>query len=317
MARRTDRAFGNTMTDADLSAGASEYLTESLFISALDGLRLHVKTYRPLSALGLPVVCLPGLTRTEADFEVLARHLASDAVRPRDVFALDYRGRGQSGYDPDWRNYNLAVELADVVTVLTSLDIRRAVFIGTSRGGLLTMMLSATQPAFIAGAVINDIGPVIESKGLQRIKGYVGQMPPPKDYADGAAMLRRLFGAQFPTLSDEDWHAWSKRSWAHTPDGLTARYDFSLGNTLNDLDPDQPIPTLWDQFDALASIPIMVIRGGLSDLLSTETVAMMRQRRPDLDVLVVPDQGHAPLLAEAPVVKQINAFCRRCDDTKP
>jgi pimeloyl-ACP methyl ester carboxylesterase len=202
------------VTDANLFAGASSVMAESVFISASDGLRLHVRAYRPAAAKGLPVVCLPGLARTEADFEPLAHYLASDANHPRSVFALDYRGRGQSAYDSDWRNYNLAVELADVVTVLSALGIRRAVFIGTSRGGLLTMLLAATQGALIAGAILNDIGPVIEPKGLLRIRGYIGKMPAPRDYAEGAGALRGLFGAQFPALSDDDWLAWSKRSWA-------------------------------------------------------------------------------------------------------
>jgi len=305
------------MTDADPSAGSSELLAESVYIPASDDLRLHVKAYRPRLTKGLPVICLPGLARTEADFEALARHLASLPACPRDVFALDYRGRGRSSYDPDWRNYNLAVELADVVTVLMSCDVRRAIFVGTSRGGLVTMLLAAAQPSFIAGAVLNDIGPVIEPKGLQRIKSYIGKMPSPKDYAEGAEVLRRLFGGQFPALSEEEWFAWSTRSWAETPHGLIGRYDVNLGNTLNDTEPDQPIPTLWEQFDALARMPIMVIRGALSDLLSSETVAAMRQRRPDLEVLVVPHQGHAPLLAEAPVLRQIGDFCQRCDAATP
>jgi pimeloyl-ACP methyl ester carboxylesterase len=304
------------MTDADLSANASSAAAESIFIPASDGIRLYVKVYRPAAPKGLPVICLPGLARTEADFEALAHFLVSDPAHPRAVFALDYRGRGQSGYDPDWRNYNLAVELADLVTALTALGVQRAVFVGTSRGGLLTMLLAATQPAFIAGAILNDIGPVIEPKGLMRIKGYIGKMPAPKDFAEGAEALRRLFGAQFPALSDDDWLAWSKRSWTQGPDGLIASYDINLGNTLNDFDPEQPIPDLWDQFDALATVPIMVIRGALSDLLSVETVAMMRQRRPDLDVFAVPNQGHAPLLSETLVLRQIGAFCRRCDAAK-
>ena len=301
------------MIDAKLSASASNEIVESIFISASDGLRLHVRVYRPAAAKGLPVVCLPGLARTEADFEALALYLASDTEHPRCVFALDYRGRGQSAYDQDWRNYNLAVELGDVVTVLSALSIHRAVFVGTSRGGLLTMLLAAMQSALIAGAILNDIGPVIEPKGLMRIKGYIGRMPAPTDYVEGAAALRHLFGAQFSALSDDDWLAWSKRSWAQTPDGMVARYDISLGNTMSDFAADQPIPDLWAQFDALTEVPVMVIRGALSDLLSAETVETMRQHKPDIDTLMVPDQGHAPLLSELPVMTRISAFVQRCD----
>lgn len=302
------------MIDAKLSASASSVMAESVFISAADGLRLHVRAYRPAAAKGLPVVCLPGLARTEADFEALAHYLASDTEHPRSVFALDYRGRGQSDYDSDWRNYNLAVELADVVTVLSALAIPRAVFVGTSRGGLLTMLLAAKQPAFIAGAILNDIGPVIEPKGLMRIKSYIGRMLAPTDYVEGAGVLRHLFGAQFPSLSDDDWLAWSKRSWTQTPDGMVARYDISLGNTMSDFDLDQPIADLWAQFDALAAVPVMVIRGALSDLLSPETVVLMREHKPDIDVVEIPDQGHAPLLSEPHIITRIATFIQRCDE---
>jgi len=296
---------------------------ESLFITASDGLRLHVRAYRPAvfgastrpAAEGTPpVICLPGLTRTEADFTPLALHLAGDAQQPRPVFAFDYRGRGQSDYDTDWRNYNLAVELGDVLTALTALRITRAIFIGTSRGGLLTMLLAATQPDVIAGAVLNDIGPVIEPAGLLRIKGYIGQMAAPRDYEDGAESLRRLFGAQFPGLYDTDWLEWSKRSWRSTPEGLVSTYDAALANTLQDFAPNQPLADLWPQFDALAKKPVMAVRGALSDLLSVETVAIMRQHKPDIEIVEVADQGHAPLLSDAPMLDRISAFCRQCDE---
>ncbi len=308
MAWPTDRA----PSEAKLSAKASRQ-AESLFIQASDGLALHVRAYRAAVEMGLPVVCLPGLARTEADFEILAGHLALASQRPRQVFALDYRGRGLSSYDPDWRNYNLAVELADVIVVLTALGIHRAIFLGTSRGGLLTMLLAASHRAFIAGAILNDIGPVIEPNGLMRIKGYIGKLPVPHDFAEGAETLRRAFGGQFPALPADDWLAWSKRNWTQTADGLVARYDTNLAKTLGDIDPHQPIPPLWEQFDAVSTGPVMAIRGGLSDLLSRETVEAMRERQPLMEVVVVPDQGHAPLLSEAPVLGLVDAFCRRCD----
>ena len=300
------------MTDA--TSEMAKIAAESIFVSASDGLRLHMRTYGHSSSGRRPVVCLPGLTRTEADFEMLARHLASHPVNPSRVLALDYRGRGQSAYDPEWRNYNLGVELDDVCTVLSSLGVDRAVFVGTSRGGLITMLLAATRPDMIAGAVLNDIGPVIESAGLMRIKGYVGQPDRPMDHADGARRLRELFGLQFPKLSDAEWLAWSQRAYATGVDGLTARYDPRLAHTLEDVTLDTPLPALWPQFDALAkAAPVMVIRGALTDILSSQTVTTMREHRPDMQLIEVPDQGHAPLLDDSETIAKISRFVAACD----
>jgi pimeloyl-ACP methyl ester carboxylesterase len=260
----------------------------------------------------LPVVFLPGLARTGADFEALATALAADPHGPRYVVALDSRGRGLSDYDRDPSNYNFATELADLLTVLTALDIGPAVFVGTSRGGILTMLLAVARPAAIAGAVLNDIGPVIDVRGLARIKSYVGQLPRPKSLADGAEILRRLFGSQFPKLADDDWLAFSRRTFKEQNGRLVATYDVRIAETLAAIDFERPIPSLWAEFDALARMPLMVIRGANSDLLSAATVAAMRGRRTDMVAIEVPDQGHAPLLMEPEIIADIGAFVARC-----
>ena len=288
----------------------------SLFVSAPDGLKLHVRRYGPIDAPGSPVVCLPGLTRTVADFEELAAALATDRAEPRQVFVLDYRGRGQSDYDRDPANYSVQVEVADLIAVLTALGIGPAVFVGTSRGGIITMVLAVARPTAIAGVVLNDIGPVIEGKGLMRIKGYVGRMPQPKSFAEGAEILRRLFDAQFPKLDTAGWLKAAHRSWQERNGRLHPVYDVRLARTLKDIGPDQPLPVLWKEFDALARLPLMVIRGANSDILSAETLAAMQARRTELGVLIVPDQGHAPLLAEPDVIGEIAKFATRCDDAR-
>ena len=147
--------------------------SRSIFVTAQDGLRLHVCEYGSRTAPGLPVVCLPGLSRTVADFDALAPALAGGKPGRR-VIAIDSRGRGQSDYDSNPDNYNVAVELGDVFTVLTALEIGAAVFVGSSRGGILTMLLAVAHPTALAGAVLHDIGPAIEPKGVARIKSYVG-----------------------------------------------------------------------------------------------------------------------------------------------
>jgi pimeloyl-ACP methyl ester carboxylesterase len=285
----------------------------STFISAPDGLRLHARCYGSASAPNMPVVCLPGLTRTEADFETLATALAGDSARPRRVIALDYRGRGQSGYDPNPDNYVFQVEIADALAVLTALDCLPAIFVGTSRGGMLTMLLAAMQPAAIAGAVLNDIGPVIEPQGLMRIKSYVGKLPQPRSYEEGAEIQRRVFGAQFPKLTAGDWLAAARRSYKLENGSLVPTYDPKLAKTLEGIDFEHPLPPMWAAFDALAAVPVMVIRGGNSDLLSAATVAAMQARHDRLETLEVPDQGHAPLLAEPDTIARIADFVGRCD----
>lgn len=278
-----------------------------------DGLSLHVRDYGSPGGERLPVVCLHGLARTSADFHRLATALATARGQARRVIAMDYRGRGRSDYDPNPANYNVGVELNDVLTVQAALGIGRSVFIGTSRGGILTMLLAATNPAIVAGAVLNDIGPVIEPQGLMRIKGYVGKLAQPASFAEGGEMLRRLFGAQFTALSTEDWTAFAERSFVERDGKLVAGYDPALAETLATYNPDQPLPPLWPQFDALAGVPVMVVRGANSDLLSPDTVAAMRQRHPGLQVIEVADQGHAPLLMEDDVIARIGAFVADCD----
>jgi pimeloyl-ACP methyl ester carboxylesterase len=288
-------------------------MTTSTFISASDGLKLHARCHGRRSASALPVVCLPGLARTAADFDALAEALAGDATYPRRVIALDYRGRGQSEYDRDPDNYNFQVELADVLAVIAALDAARAIFIGTSRGGILTMLLAAVRPTAIAGCVLNDIGPVIEPKGLMRIKGYVGKLPQPRSFEEGAEILRRLFDAQFPKLGPQDWLASAHRTFRQENGALVPTYDVNLAKTLEGVNFDKPFPPLWAQFDALAHCPVMVIRGENSDILSPATVEAMRARRPALEAIEVPDQGHAPLLTEAGVIARIADFVNRCE----
>ncbi len=283
------------------------------YVTAQDGLRLHLVEYGARTASGLPVVCLPGLARTAADFAELATALADDPERPRRVLALDYRGRGLSAYDRDPANYAIPVELGDVLAVLTARAIERAVVVGTSRGGLIAMALGAVRPAIMAGVVLNDIGPVIEPQGLMRIKGYIGKLPQPRSLEDGADMLRRLFGGQFPKLGDADWVGWARKTWREQDGRLVATYDPQLSRALAAIDPEHPIPPLWGQFDALADIPLMVIRGANSDLLSVATLEAMTARRSDTTVLEIADQGHAPLLAEPDTIARIAAFVCACE----
>lgn len=284
----------------------------SAFITAPDGLRIHARVYGDRNA-ALSAICLPGLSRNGSDFEDLALALANDRKAPRRVIAIDARGRGRSDHDPDPRNYNPLVELSDVLAVMTALEAAPAIVIGTSRGGILAMLMAALRPAALAGAVLNDIGPAIGQQGLMRIKGYVGKLSTPRDFEDGAQMLRRLFSAQFTRLGQDDWLRWARRSWTMQADGrLAPSYDPALSRALQAVRPEQPPPAMWTQFDALARVPLMTIRGANSDLLTEETAAAMQSRRPDMTLLTVEGEGHAPLM-EGPLIAAIADFALRCD----
>lgn len=297
-----------------MSSAEAPAAAESIFVTAQDGLRLHVAQYGPRSGRALPVVCLPGLARTVADFAMLAPALAHGVDRGRRVIAIDSRGRGRSDYDSNPANYNVAVELGDVVSVLTALGIGPAVFVGSSRGGILAMLMAVAHPTLMAGAVLHDIGPVLEPKGLVRIKSYVGKLPRPRSFGEGAEIQRQLFGTQFPKLTAEQWLAAAQRTWQMKDGALQPTYDVRLATTLESIDIEHPLPTLWNEFEALKGIPLLVVRGALSDLLSAETVQAMAARHPGMQTIEVPDQGHVPLFDAEGVLEKIVAFVAACDD---
>jgi pimeloyl-ACP methyl ester carboxylesterase len=304
-------------TASDRALEEASAAGHSLFVSAQDGLRLHVRAHGARTNRALPVICLPGLARTTADFDTLAVALASDRQRPRRVLALDYRGRGKSDYDRKPANYNLQVELGDVLSVLTALGIGRAAFVGTSRGGILAMLLAVARPTAIAGCVLNDIGPVIDLEGLMRIKGYVGKLPALASFPAAAEALNRRFGGQFPKWSDDDWLAFARATFKADGGRLVPDYDPKLATILEAIGPERPLPTLWSEFDALGHVPVMVIRGANSDILSAATVEGMHKRRRALEVLEVPEEGHAPRLAGTPTIGRIAGFIASCDPAGP
>jgi pimeloyl-ACP methyl ester carboxylesterase len=289
-------------------------LFHDIFATSTDGLRLHARSIGPVDAAALPILCLPGLTRTAEDFDVVAQALANDPQNPRRVVAIDYRGRGRSDFDPNPDNYTVPVEAADVLTLAAAANIPRAIWLGTSRGGLISMAIAAARPEFVAGIILNDIGPELDIKGLLKIKGYLGVPATPQTWDEAADGLRRLFGSVFPALAHDDWMAWAQRAFRQDADGRLVRtYDTALAHSFDGISPETPPPPLWELFDVMAHVPLLSIRGELSDLLSHDCVAEMKRRRPDMETCGVPLQGHAPLLADARTIALIKAFCRRCD----
>ena len=285
-----------------------------IFYTARDGLRLYARHYPAPGSRLRPVVCLAGLTRNSCDFHDIASVLSSP-TQPhlRDVYALDYRGRGRSAYDSDWRNYQVMNELHDVLDFMTMAGLADAAIIGTSRGGILAMIMAAARPGNIGAVVLNDIGPLIEREGLLRIISYVGRVPLPATWKEAADLARSMNQRHFPAIPDTMWESIA-RQWYTDEDGRPAHgYDQSLNKTASVLD--GPLPELWPQFKALSRIPAMVLRGEMSDILSVATAERMQREHPNLTLVTVPGQGHAPLLRDEPSIRAIMEFLARADAT--
>ncbi|MBZ9777251.1 alpha/beta fold hydrolase [Mesorhizobium sp. CO1-1-8] len=283
------------------------------FYSAPDGLKLHARVYGEANTGPWPVVCLPGLTRNARDFHELALYLSTDAATPRKVIAFDYRGRGQSTYDPDVKNYNVGVEAGDILAGLTALNIGEAAFIGTSRGGLIIHVLGMMRPSVLKAIVFNDIGPVIEMAGLAHIQSYLERDPAPKTRAQATAAQRSVHGEDFSALAGADWDRMVRALYRETNGGLVPDFDPKLVDTVASLDLTQPLPDLWPQFEALAAIPLLAIRGANSRLLSIDTLKQMRARHSMMEAITIKGQGHAPFLETGDLPDAIAVFLDRAE----
>lgn len=273
-----------------------------------DGIVTFVIEYSAMGAeTGPPIICLHGLTRNHKDFRDIIDPLRRMG---RKVIALDVRGRGLSDRDPNPSNYNPMIYVQDLMGIMAKLIIPRAVFIGTSMGGLMIMILASFAPHAIAGAVLNDIGPEVDPAGLKRIQGYVGVPTPKVKTWEEAGMMLSLVGAStYPGRDQAFWIDFAQRNGLETPDGIIFDYDPAIAQVAGAPN-DGPLPTMWDQFAAFSDIPTAVIRGALSDLLSTDIVARMKLAKPDLVTAEVPRVGHAPMLSEPEAWRAIEAIVR-------
>ena len=254
-----------------------------------DGLNLH---YTDAGA-GMPLLCLAGLTRTGADFDYVRPHLP-----PCRMITLDYRGRGQSDWDPHWQNYTLPIEIRDVMELLDHLGLARVAILGTSRGGLNAMGLAAAAPDRLIGAALNDVGPELDPDGLAAIMVYLGKQPLLRTHDEMAAgMAAALPG--FANVPQDRWMAEAQLHYRQTDTGLEITYDPKLRDAV---EAGGAVPDLWPFFDALAGKPTCLIRGAGSNLLSAATAAKMQACRPDMTYAEVPDRGHVPFLDEPEAV---------------
>ncbi|MDU8946200.1 alpha/beta fold hydrolase [Ovoidimarina sediminis] len=264
--------------------------------TAPDGTGLHYLD----EGAGTPVLCLAGLTRNATDFDYVMPHL--DGCR---VIRMDYRGRGNSDW-ADPASYTVPQEAADAIALLDHLGLAQAAILGTSRGGLIGMLLAATAKDRLAGLCLNDIGPVIAPQGLEVIRNYVGLNPKERTFAEAAAMRATLL-AGFADVPEGRWDVEVRKHYRETDGGLQINYDPRLREAVLAMMA-APAPDLWPLFDALAGLPVAAIRGANSDLLAPETFAEMQARRPDMIAVEVPGRGHVPFLDEPEAVAAIRAW---------
>ncbi|WP_102107500.1 alpha/beta fold hydrolase [Oceaniglobus roseus] len=255
-----------------------------------DGLTLHYTDTGMSGGTGTPILCLAGLTRNGTDFDHVAPHLSANRL-----IRLDYRGRGQSDW-ADPKSYTLTQEACDTIEILDHLGLEKTAILGTSRGGLLAMMLAYSHRPRLLGVALNDIGPEIAPEGLAVIGGYIGRNPAAKTHAEAAKLMSERM-AGFRDVPAGRWEEEAKKHYVATPDGLTINYDPALRDAFQ-ASGDQPAPDLWPLFDAMAGLPLALVRGANSDLLTTDTAAKMRARRPDMIFAEVPGRGHIPFLDE-------------------
>jgi pimeloyl-ACP methyl ester carboxylesterase len=286
----------------DVSGGVTSEGYADCYFTVRDGLRLHYRDY-PGSADRPPLLCLPGLTRNARDFADLAERY-SPHFR---VIALDFRGRAASDYDPVPARYNPLTYAGDVIELLDQLGIPQAIFVGTSLGGLVTMVMAATAPQRIAAAIINDVGPDVDPAGISRILSYVGKDVRFKSWDEVGSTISANYGGKFERYTHADWVAMAKRNCREENGEIRFDYDMAIAEPFKTAGP-VPEVDLWPLFAALGVKPLLVVRGEKSDLLTAETAEKMQAAAPGMKLAVVPGVGHAPELSEPEAVEAIDGF---------
>ena len=281
--------------------------TDDIFYQSPDGLKLHAKSYgdpgAPLTAL-----CIHGLTRNHKDFEPMIEAL-DGGVR---FIAVDVRGRAQSEWAKDPQTYTPAVYAGDMAALLDHLNIDKVALIGTSMGGLISMVMASMMPARLLGIVMNDIGPVVDQAGLDRIAAYANTVEPEDSWEAAAATVERVQGDILPGLRDSDWMDFARRTYREMEDGrVILDYDPAITRTVGEVKPTPEVQDqMWQVFAATHTIPLLLIRGEMSDILSPDTAEKMVEQHPDAKLVTVPRVGHAPLLDEPDAILAISAFLK-------
>ncbi len=290
-----------------MRAQLDEPAWRDIFWWSNDEVRLHARCYGPADGALPPLLCIPGLTRNARDFDVLAPLLAEG----RRVYALDLRGRGESGYARDPMSYGPLTYAQDIVALLVAENIERFSVVGTSLGGIVGMLLASTHPGRIAAMVLNDVGPEIDPRGLERIRGYVGQVGNFPTWMHAARAIAEINADVYPDWTVGEWLAMAKRTYRLTREGrIIADYDGNIAQPLRVPGGEAGVD-LWPALDALRGVPTLIVRGALSDILSAEVAQRMLARLDPAALVTIADVGHAPTLDEPDARAAIMALLDR------
>lgn len=285
-------------------------MTDDIYYRSPDGLNLYAKRHGPAEA-PLSILCMHGLTRNHKDFEPMIA-----ALPDRYQFiAVDVRGRGRSDRDPNAENYSPAIYAGDMAALLDHLNLKRVALIGTSMGGLMSMIMMKTMPDRICGVVLNDVGPVFEKSGLDRIAAYTSDTGPKAGWDDAARSVGEGQAEVFPDYGPQQWMAFARRTYRELDDGRVALdYDPAITRTVAQVRPGLLTRiAMWKLYKEMTKIPLLLIRGDTSDILSEKTAAKMIRKHPDASLVTVPRVGHAPILDEPEAVEGIRNFLTKLE----
>lgn len=295
--------MANNSPQADHEYGDPPVYKDHFYRSGDDRLTLYARIYE---SDGPPLLLMHGLTRNSADFEGLAAHLAGKYR----LIIPDQRGRGRSDYDPDPANYIPATYVVDMMALIDSLRLGQVGLIGTSMGGLMAMMMAAMEPERFNSLILNDIGPVVQQDGLDRIQSYVGTLPPFDSWQEAADHCRKVHGETMVGYDEQDWLGFARRTCREQPDGhIVFAYDPAIAQGLSGNEQTAVPPDLWPMWDILTAMPTLIIHGALSDIISPVTIAEMQSRHSGaITAVEIADRGHAPMLDEPAAVAAIRQF---------
>jgi pimeloyl-ACP methyl ester carboxylesterase len=283
------------------------------FIANQDGIKTFVLELSPNCEItGPPIFCIHGLTRNHKDFEPIFDDLLQLG---RKIYAIDVRGRGLSDYDTNPANYNPAVYMGDVANIMAQLNIENAVFIGTSMGGIISMLMAAFMPDKVAALILNDVGPQVNEEGIARIRQYVGNTNPAKYWNEAIEKVKSIAANAYPTKNDDFdfWNDFARRVCKETKDGIILDYDPAIKTNVQNVKEGEATPDLWPQFAMIKNIPIAIIRGELSDILTDDIILKMQALKPHLKVAIINNIGHAPILNEDNSLMIINEIIKTTD----